>query len=33
MGGLLIQHSKEFKDEKKGMDKNGINKNVGIKKI
>ena len=32
MGGVLVQHSKEFKEEKKGLDKNGINKNVGRKK-
>ena len=33
MGGILIQHSKEFKEEKKGMDKNMANgKNVWRKK-
>ena len=33
LGGVLMQHSKEFKEEKKGMDKNMVNgKNVGRKK-
>ena len=33
MGGIMVQHSKEFKEEKKGMDKNMTNgKNVGRKK-